>query len=596
MHVPNFEPPGSSSPGPQQNVQVSQTAQDVAHKSQGDAYVPVWTGAYPPVDPQQPLREYVSPRAWTPPSYPAAGAYPPAQPVYPGQPNTPLPSYPNYGAPTYPYLGYNAPTYAYPSYGTPTYAYPGYGVLPTPTYAYPGYGMPPTPTYAYPGYGAYPWPPMAAQPKRDTYLFVVAIIAFVGSCLAILGGLASLGILLLTSVLPHQSIAPDQLFASITLFLALTLAGLVGGGFCAYHSIRALFLKKISKSIWLPGFWIFLLGYLAILVLCYCLSTRGQSTASPLLTGLLIYLSAILPALTILALGIRRLRFSFVEQWVAFGRSVFRQPLRLATVPARDGQWPTSWRRLAFALVSGATLSVFLAALLEYLIQSLLLGSQGNAVVQSLSDPNANLNPSQYGALLILLALVAPIVEELVKPLAVVLLIGRVKSKAEAFALGLACGIGFNLVETTGYISSGYNDWLQVALVRSGAGLLHGFGAAMVALGWYILTHKEEGRRLRRLLLGFGCGLYAIAQHALWNGSWGFALLPGPIGNFFQNWSWTIGTFTLDASELINIVEMLGILIFFIYMAGRLRIRTKGDSDALENKEQPLGGSYSASV
>lgn len=556
MYVPNFNsPPGTGSTEPQQNTLPSQVVQNVAHEeSQGVASTPTptWTSTYPPVDPQQPLREYASPRAWTPPYYPAAGAYAPANPAYPGPPTTPLPPYPGYGAPT--------PLYAYPNYSPP------------PPYAYPGSSAPP---YTYPpGYGSYPWPLAAARPKRDTYLLVMAIIGFIGSCLAILGGLISLGLMLLTSAVPSQHIAADQFFASIVLFLTLAFAGIVGGGFCAYHSACALFFRKPSRNIWLPRFWIFLLCYLAILGVGYWLNTLGQSTTSPLLTGMLIYLSALLPALAILALGIRRLRFSLAEQWGAFWRLALHQPQRAASVVSRDGQWPTSWRRLVLALVSGATLSVLLAGALEFILQLLLLGSQGNTILQSLSNPNVNPDPSFYGPLLIMLALVAPIVEEFVKPLAVILLIGRVRSKAEAFALGLACGIGFNLVETSGYISSGYNDWLQVALVRSGAGLLHGFGAAMMALGWYILIHKEEGRRLRRLLLASGCGLYAIAQHALWNGSWGLALIPGPIGDFFQNWSGSVGVLTINASELVNIVEMLGILIFFLYMAGRLRVRT----------------------
>ena len=173
--------------------------------------------------------------------------------------------------------------------------------------------------------------------------------------------------------------------------------------------------------------------------------------------------------------------------------------------------------------------------------------------------------------LLILLSVIAPLVEETVKPLAVVVLIGRVSSKAEAFTLGLACGIGFNLVETTGYISSGYNGWLTVALMRSGAGLLHGFGAAMVALGWYYLTHHEEGRFAKRLWLALGCAGYAVLQHAIWNGSVALAFIPGPIGDFFQNWSWSLGPVSIDGVELANIVEVIGILIFFMYMAGRLR-------------------------
>jgi RsiW-degrading membrane proteinase PrsW (M82 family) len=267
---------------------------------------------------------------------------------------------------------------------------------------------------------------------------------------------------------------------------------------------------------------------------------------------------------------------------------------RLSPRALSIASWPTSWRRLTLTLVSGATLSIGLALILELLFELILVFSQGSGVLQSLNNPGAG-NPSNstYVLLLITVAVVAPLVEEMVKPLAVVVLIGRVKSKAEAFTLGLACGIGFNLVETTGYISQGYGNWLNVALVRSGAGLLHGFGAAMVALGWYILTHREEGRWRRRTLLALGCMGYAILQHAIWNGSFGLGLIPGPIGAFFSTWSWSVGPITIDGPGLINIAEAIGMLFFFIYMTGRLRSRS-ALAPVQQQGVQPTEGIYTA--
>ena len=163
----------------------------------------------------------------------------------------------------------------------------------------------------------------------------------------------------------------------------------------------------------------------------------------------------------------------------------------------------------------------------------------------------------------------APLIEETVKPLAVIIFIGRVRSAAEAFVLGLAAGIGFNLIETTGYISSGYQDWLSVALIRTGSGLLHGFGAAMITLGWYYLTHPVKHRGLKVA----GCWTYAVLQHAVWNGSWGLTLLPGSIGQFFNNTNVTIGSISLPSYALVNIAEALFMLAFFIYMTGILRTK-----------------------
>jgi len=478
------------------------------------------------VDPQQTFREYVTPGRWGVPFAPPPPATP--QPAY-------LPA--GYYQPGYPGLAQPYPPPAMP---------PGY-------LAY-------SPYWAYPGYGYYGWPAMPLRPKRDTYLFVVAILAFIGSCLLLLGGLGSLALLGLESISPTLASLPSsEIFANNMLLLAFALVGIVGGGFCGYHSMRSLFFGKPSKIIWMPRFWIFLLAYIVVLGVGVWLHVQGLDVTSLPFTGLLIYLSGIFPALAVLALGIRCPPFP------------------------KNGQWPTTWRRLTLALVSGASLSIGLALILETVFLLILIGTQSGGLLQYLNDPGiSNPSPSLYGGVFILLAVVAPIVEELVKSLAVVILIGRLRSKAEAFVLGLACGIGFDLVETMGYISQGYNQWLHVALDRSAAGLLHGFGTAMMALGWYYISHREKGGE-RRVWLALGCMGYAILQHAIWNGTQGLEILPGPVGDFLSQIV-NIGPLPLAVSEIAMIVEAIGILIFFICMAAHLRIKP-----ALQHQGAPDG-------
>ncbi len=412
------------------------------------------------------------------------------------------------------------------------------------------------PPYAY----HYPWQP--PQPKRDGYLFGVAISSVVGSTLVVLAGLGCLVLFALLAVVPNTTASKGAYFASIMLFASLAFAGIVGGGFALYHSSRSAFLQKPSADFSLPQFWIFVLLYLAVIGVAYLLQTQGLAVAFLPLTGVLIALAGIFPALAVLALGVRRLHFP------------------------RTARWPTSWRRFTLALVSGATLSIGLAAVLELAFMVLLVRGQPVNPLLCVDQPTISncQNPTIYNIIFIIVALVAPLVEEAVKPLAVVVLIGRVRSAAEAFALGLACGIGFDLIETTGYISSGYQDWLNVALIRTGSGLLHGFGAAMVALGWYYLTRPGKHRVLKAL----GCWLYAVAQHALWNGSWGLMLLPAPVGSFFNS-NATIGSVQLPYYEIVNIVEVVLMLVFFIYMTGRLRTKAPPAPPPSEKgEEKPL--------
>jgi RsiW-degrading membrane proteinase PrsW (M82 family) len=424
------------------------------------------------------------------------------------------------------------------------------------------------PGYAPPAYmyGYYGWPPVPAAPKRDGYLFGVGIAAFVCSCLATLGGLACFAFFFLAMIamnIETTTSSPATNFSGLMLFLALGLAGVVGGGFGIYHSARSAFMKKPSIPARLPAFWIFLVSYVVVLGFAYLLHTQGQSVTMLPLTGLLICLAAIFPGLVLLSLALRLLR----------------------SPDARTRA--TSWRRLTLALVSGATLAIVLASVLELIAEILMLGTQTNLFQSLLNSNTVSSNTSLNVILFLSLAVVAPLVEETVKPLAVVLLIGRVRSKAEAFALGMACGIGFSLVETVGYISQGYSDWLNVALVRSGAGLLHGFGAAMMALGWYCLTHKEEGNWSRRILLAVSCGGYAVLQHAIWNGTAGLILLPGPLGTFAQNWVVNLGAISIDGPTLLSIAEMVGILVFFLIMAGRVRLKRAATSGILVSPERP---------
>jgi RsiW-degrading membrane proteinase PrsW (M82 family) len=484
-----------------------------------------------------------------PPTGQAAPQYQP-YPGYPGYPG--LPAQPGYPAQPY-YGGQNG--YAHPQpypprpgyYGYPPYAaYPGY-------YGY--YGYPP---YAYP----YPWQ-MYQRPKRDGYLLGLSITAFAGSILALLCGLGCVLFVLLIALIPSTStLGAGQKFGALVEFIAFSAAGILGGSFGLYHSIRSLFLKKPSADFRLPWFWIFLALYLAIIGIGAALYYNGRAVANEPLTIVLIALAGIFPALTIIALGVRRLHFP-----------------RLA-------RWPTSWRRFTLALVSGSTLAILLALIFELILSvsvSRLLGVSG----LSLDNPDQPLPADPRGIIFmfLLVSVIAPLVEETVKPLAVVIMMGRIRSAAEAFVLGLGAGVGFDLIETSGYISAGYRDWLDVALQRSTAGLLHGFGAAMVSLGWYYLTHKDSARR--RFLLGFGCIGYAVLQHAIWNGSFGLQLLPAPIGPYLDNGTIALGKLVMPSFILVYIVLSLLMLIFFLFVTTKLRGK-KTELPPDKSRMQPL--------
>lgn len=500
------------------------------------------------IDPQASFREHTTATA---PSFPVAApasAYPQApQPLQTMQPQQFNPvSYSGYPAPVTgnppaqafppPVVGYAPPGSSYPNFAVPSPSYQGYTSGP------PAFPIPP----AYPPYGAYPYPfaYRPPQPKRDGYLFGVGIAAFICSILVLLGGLFSLFLLLFVQTVRVNTLNTGQNFTATVIFAAFALVGLIGGGYSLYHSIRSVFLRKPSSGFAIPPFWIFVALYTAVIAGGFALHNNGQDLANLTLLAMLILLAGFFPGMAVLALGDRRLRFP------------------------RGAAWPTSWRRLALAIVSGATLGILVAGALELALQAALVHGQGINPLVCLNTPTAPecQNTNVYNLLFIAAVIIAPLVEETVKPLAVIILIGRMRSAAEAFVLGLACGIGFDLIETSGYISSSTGGWLNIALIRSGAGLLHGMGAAMVALGWYYLTHPGKNRVPKAL----GCWLYAVVQHGLWNGSAFLTLLPGSTGEFFSK-PLTIGSVTLPYFELVNVGEAILILLFFLYMTYRIR-------------------------
>ena len=268
------------------------------------------------------------------------------------------------------------------------------------------------------------------------------------------------------------------------------------------------------------------------------------------LAFLFIALSGILPALTFFAIAVRRVR--------------------------RPGahKWPTTWRHFTLALVSGATSAILLAALFEFLLTLIAVWQFGITNLSFVDNPNASIPHDSKSVIFILLivSVIAPVVEEGFKPLAVVTLIGRIHSAAEAFILGMACGIGFDMIETTSYIGMGYHRWIDVAIDRSTSGLLHGLGAGMVALGWYYVTHKDA-LKCYRIPIGLSCMLYAILQHALWNGSFVLQLLPAPIGPYLTNGKIPILAYQLDAFLVIYVIFSILMLCFLWFVTGKIRLQ-----------------------
>jgi RsiW-degrading membrane proteinase PrsW (M82 family) len=405
-----------------------------------------------------------------------------------------------------------------------------------PTYAqgqpYQGYPYP-QPYWAYP----YPVAVVKRRPPGEVYALVVSWIVFSFGILSIIGGL----LLLLLGGFAAANGSGDSL-AVLTTFAGFTLGPILGGILAIVYSISRV-MKRPSPPPSLPS---------ALTMLALTIISLGAAVVlwhfyiSPGLAFAILplaLLSGFLPALTILAFGVQRL-----------GQSTTRRHL---------------WLSLFF----GATMAPFFAIIFEGIASVFIylgLRIARHDLSPGISDVTSTAPQSATDVLFILLiiAVVAPLVEEGLKPLGVVFIIRRLRSPAEAFLLGLAAGVGFDMVETIGYIGSGQADWVSIAIQRIGAGLLHGVGAAMAALGWYYLIN---GKGIpRRWLKGFGGLAYAVLQHGIFNASNLLGLVPGPIGDL-MNKTLYLGRLPLDSGMILFLFYYIVILGVLVYMTGRLR-------------------------
>jgi RsiW-degrading membrane proteinase PrsW (M82 family) len=215
-------------------------------------------------------------------------------------------------------------------------------------------------------------------------------------------------------------------------------------------------------------------------------------------------------------------------------------PPLAAVVWAAEGcpGWLT-WRRVSVAFSAGATVSVLLTILLEILVPLAIVGlllDLGDPVVDAIErllnllaggEVARALTSPGFLVALFELAVVAPLVEEFVKPLVVLPLLKGMKSRRDVFLLGAVAGAGFAALENVIYALVGTRHWGGILLLRALGAAVHPLGAGLTALAWHsILTRRNQVSVLRsRKKPGFlepgfwlnGFGL-AVGQHALWNG------------------------------------------------------------------------------
>jgi RsiW-degrading membrane proteinase PrsW (M82 family) len=119
--------------------------------------------------------------------------------------------------------------------------------------------------------------------------------------------------------------------------------------------------------------------------------------------------------------------------------------------------------------------------------------------------------PEVTGTILLYLSFLIPLVEELLKPLAVYFLMRRKLQPWEGFVLGATAGAGFALFENL-TIGAGVETWTFVTLTRVGTAAIHILTTGLI--GWGLasaVTEKKYGRLA-------GSFIASVTLHGVWNG------------------------------------------------------------------------------
>lgn len=166
-----------------------------------------------------------------------------------------------------------------------------------------------------------------------------------------------------------------------------------------------------------------------------------------------------------------------------------------------------------------------------------------------------------------------PLIEELLKPLAVWVLLGRKFTEIEGFVLGLYAGGTFALLESLGMIASATeSDWGIIVVARVGTAILHVTSTALV--GWALGAAWQKRKYFQLGIIFF----LAFFLHGVWNF---FGLLLGlvPVLSF---------TGLLSSLNLTGPLA-LGILAFtmvLITMGANRRLQKQGQEESAGNTLQ----------
>lgn len=164
--------------------------------------------------------------------------------------------------------------------------------------------------------------------------------------------------------------------------------------------------------------------------------------------------------------------------------------------------------------------------------------------------------PEFLAGALIFIAGVVPLIEELLKPVGILLLGGRDIDPKKGFVYGLISGAAFGITETVFAVTS-IEMWSVSMMLRFGGSVIH--AALSGLMGWaLVMTWKE-----RRFLQLGAIYLLAAVYHGLWNGAAILVFFAS-----FQVKSPIVPSYVVGAASIF-FVALIILGLVFIYMSNK---------------------------
>ncbi len=181
-------------------------------------------------------------------------------------------------------------------------------------------------------------------------------------------------------------------------------------------------------------------------------------------------------------------------------------------------------------------------------------------------------NPIVIAAGIGYIALIVPLIEELLKPLAVWIFASKLESPSQGFVMGLLSGAAFALIESLNASADSTISWPVIVSVRAGTSILHMTASGLV--GWGIASAFTE-RRIGRL---FAAYFSAVMIHGVWNASAAGAGLSA-IGESIGRPEWLFNF----APALICGLLVLGVGMLAVLLASNRNLRNSSKPTIAEN-------------